>query len=60
MTTNSPHTSATIIPFPTRARTPAGGNLDKKSSADQPVTQALSGSWYHDEAIQEAAWSQKH
>lgn len=63
MTTNIPLTSAKIIPFPTRARSTAGGNRSDTSTASQPVSEALSGSWYHDEAIQEALaanWSQKH
>ena len=63
MTTNIPLTSAKIIPFPSRARATAGGNLNDTSTANQPANEVLSGSWYHDEAIQEALaanWSQKH
>jgi hypothetical protein len=60
--TNSPQTSAKIIPFPKGGRASVGKGLDgAKLSETLPISEALSGSWYHDEAIQEAAnWSQKH
>jgi hypothetical protein len=61
MTTNSSQTSAQIIPFPKGGRASVGKNLDHHASDTAPVSEALSGSWYHDEAIQEAAnWSKKH
>lgn len=62
MTTNSPQTSAQIIPFPKGGRASAGKGLDSgKRNEAMPISDALSGSWYHDEAIQEAAnWLQKH
>jgi hypothetical protein len=58
MTSNIPHASATIIPFPTNRRTLA--RRDETPAVVQPVTIAASGSWYHEEAIQEAKWIQKH
>ncbi len=58
MTTNSTQTSAQIIPFPKGGRASVG---DKMHVETMPISEALSGSWYHDEAIQEAAnWSKKH
>jgi hypothetical protein len=64
MTTNSPQTSAKIIPFPKGGRASVGTAFNgDKLNATMPISEALSGSWYHDEAIQEAkatTWSQKH
>jgi hypothetical protein len=64
MTTNSLQTSAKIIPFPKGGRASVGKDFDGGKLNDAtPISEALSGSWYHDEAIQEAkaaAWSQKH
>jgi hypothetical protein len=60
MTTNSSQTSAQIIPFPKGGRASVGTKFTAETA---PVTEMLSGSWYHDEAIQEAkasTWSQKH
>ena len=63
MTTNSSQTSAQIIPFPKGGRASVGKSLDLRTAEKAPVSEALSGSWYHDEAIQEAKaaiWSPKH
>jgi hypothetical protein len=64
MTMNSSQTSAQIIPFPKGGRASVSKSFDSgKLSEPVPVTEVLSGSWYHDEAIQEALaanWSQKH
>lgn len=64
MTTNSLQTSAQIIPFPKGGRASVGNKFDNRTPVTTaPVSEALSGSWYHDEAIQEANaanWSQKH
>lgn len=62
MTTNSPQTSAKIIPFPKGGRASVGKTFDNARIDTAPVTEAMSGSWYHDEAIQEASTnlSQKH
>jgi hypothetical protein len=63
MTTNSLQTSAKIIPFPKGGRASVGKGLDSKLNEARPISEALSGSWYHDEAIQEAKaaiWSPKH
>jgi hypothetical protein len=68
MTTNSPQTSAKIIPFPKGGRASVGKIFDSvrgfdsgKINETMPISEASSGSWYHDEAIQEAAnWSKKH
>lgn len=60
MTTNISQTSAQIIPFPKGGRASVGNKLTTQAG---PVTEMLSGSWYHDEAIEEAkasTWSQKH
>ena len=58
MTSNIPHASATIIPFPTNRRTLA--RRDATPAVEQPVAAAAFGSWYHEEAIQESKWTQKH
>lgn len=61
MTANSSQTSAQIIPFPKGGRASVGKSFDNANRNEAPISEALSGSWYHDEAIQEAAnWSQKH
>jgi hypothetical protein len=64
MTTNSLQTSAKIIPFPKGGRASVGKGLDSgKLNEAMPISEALSSSWYHDEAIQEAKaalWSPKH
>jgi hypothetical protein len=64
MTTNIPQTSAKIIPFPKGGRASVGKSFENsKFNEPMPISEALSGSWYHDEAIQEAnatTWSQKH
>ena len=62
MTMNSSQTSAQIIPFPKGGRASVGKSFESgKLIETVQVSEALSGSWYHDEAIQEAAnWSQKH
>jgi hypothetical protein len=62
--TNSTQASAKIIPFPKGGRASVGMafNTDKLNETI-PISEAMCGSWYHDEAIQEAnaaAWSQKH
>lgn len=54
MTTNSLQTSAQIIPFPKGGRASVGKSFDNRAVEPAPVSEALSGSWYHDEAIQEA------
>jgi hypothetical protein len=64
MTTNSPQTSAKILPFPKGGRASVGTafNSDKLNETT-PVSEAVSGNWYHEDAIQEAkttTWSQKH
>jgi hypothetical protein len=62
--TNSSLTSAKIIPFPKGGRSSVGKGLESdKLNEATPISEALSGSWYHDEAIQEAKaaiWSPKH
>jgi hypothetical protein len=62
--TNIPQTSAKIIPFPKGGRASVGKSFDSgKLEEAKPISEALSGSWYHDEAIREslaANWSQKH
>lgn len=62
--TNSSLTSAKIIPFPKGGRASVGKGLESgKLNETMPISEALSGSWYHDEAIQEAKaaiWSPKH
>jgi hypothetical protein len=60
--TNSPQTSAKIIPFPKGGRAALGSKFENPAPAETPVSEVSSGSWYHDEAIQEAAANrpQKH
>ncbi len=61
MTSNIPHASATIIPFPAQRRTAVATRRDDlKPAAEQTVSEAASGSWYHEAAIQESKWVQKH
>jgi hypothetical protein len=60
MTTNNSQTSAQIIPFPKGGRASVTSTFAAQTA---PVTEMLSGSWYHDEAIEEAKaanWSKKH
>ncbi len=57
MTTNAQRESATIYQFPVGGRaglSPRGG-LDKASGPESLPTITYGGSWYHDEAIREAA-----
>lgn len=63
MTTNSHQTSAQIIPFPKGGRASVGTSFNTRTVETAPVTEAVSGSWYHDEAIREAdaaSRTQKH
>lgn len=56
MTTNALRETATIYQFPVGGR--AGltrGGLDKARGPESLPTIAYGGSWYHDEAIREAA-----
>jgi len=65
MTSNSPHASATIIPFPVGGRRNGGVRQDETvrpntAFGTQPVSEVPSGSWYHEAAIAESQWSKKH
>ena len=53
MTTNSPRETATIYQFPAGGR----AGIARRAAFDAPDAPAISdcGSWYHDEAIREAA-----
>jgi len=56
MTTNAQRESATIYQFPVGGRAGrARGSLDKAPGADSLPTITYGGSWYHDDAIREAA-----
>lgn len=57
MTTNAQRESATIYQFPVGGRAglaPRSG-LDRSRAPESLPTIAYGGSWYHDEAIREAA-----
>jgi hypothetical protein len=63
MTSNIPQASATIIPFPIKRRMSAGGfreELKPAAELSPRVSDVACGSWYHEEAIQEARLVQKH
>lgn len=66
MTTNSEGRSATIIPFPARARAIGGGRRDEmKSATHYDATRyakiACGGAWYHEAAmIEEAEQPREH
>jgi hypothetical protein len=65
MTSNSPDASATIIPFPVGGRRNAGVRqnetvIPNTALGTQPVSEAASGSWYHEAAIAESQWFKKH
>jgi hypothetical protein len=55
-----PQRSATIIAFPQRASsargTPAGQSISKSPAVpSEPAQRVVTGAWYHDDAINEAA-----
>ena len=57
MTANAPRESATIYQFPVggRAGLAPRERLDKARGSESLPTIIYGGSWYHDEAIREAA-----
>lgn len=60
MTANTERQSAEIIQFPARGRYAAGGIMEKRVANSDVIPAAVSyGSWYHDEAIQEALDNKK-
>lgn len=62
MTTSVGHETAKIYAFPPRGRM-AGGRSDEAKASPDPRTQPNpgidSGSWYHQEAVQEAQRTRK-
>jgi uncharacterized protein DUF2735 len=65
MTTSSYRGSATILQFPVRGRATVGDHGEEaKYTADLTVprgaTAAFGGSWYHEEAVQEAERARKN
>jgi hypothetical protein len=55
MTATTERQSAEIIQFPARGRFAARGMMEKRVANSDVVPAAVSyGSWYHDDAIQEA------
>ena len=64
MTANVHHGSAKIYQFPTRVRSPVGGDGEENKSAAHLASARLSsgafgGAWYHEEAVQEAEQTRK-
>jgi hypothetical protein len=64
MTTSHDRGSAEIYQFPPRGRFAAARRRDESESAapialSRLVTTAFSGSWYHEEAVQEAERARK-
>ena len=64
MTTSHDRGSAEIYQFPPRGRSAVAARRDEPKSAagislSRPTTTAFSGSWYHEEAIQEAERARK-
>ena len=63
MTTSHDRGSAEIYQFPPRGRFAVAGQPESKSAAgialSRLATTAFSGSWYHEEAIQEAERARK-
>ena len=64
MTTSHDRGSAEIYQFPPRGRFAVAGRRNEPKSAagislSRPTTTAFSGSWYHEEAVQEAERARK-